>query len=209
MRSHGVESMVRGASAGRGNVTQRGTAAEPDSEQLEALLARCATGDGSALESLYALAAPILLAVLMKMLRNRDLAEDVLQDVFVKVWQQAGQFDRIRGRPLAWLISIARYRAIDIQRSQRPVVELTDVHLDVEPALQVADTAGDATALGLGAALVRCLEQIAAPQRRCLALAYQQGLSHGEIARAVGEPLGTVKSWVRRSLLSLRRCLEP
>ena len=84
------------------------TAGEPDGAELEALLARCATGDRSALATLYSLAAPLLLAVLMKVLRRRDLAEDVLQDVFVKVWQQAGQFDRIRGRPLAWLVSIAR-----------------------------------------------------------------------------------------------------
>jgi len=184
----------------------RHRAAEPDNERLEALLARCANGDGGALEELYALAAPLLFAVLMRMLRRRDLAEDVLQDVFVRAWRQAGQFDRIRGRPLAWLISIARYRAIDVQRSQRPMVGLTDVQLDLEPALQVADTVPDG--IGLGSALVRCLEQIGVPQRRCLALAYHDGLSHGEIARAIGEPLGTVKSWVRRSLLSLRRCLE-
>ena len=184
------------------------TSVEPDNEQLEALLARCAARDQSALEALYAHTAPLLLAVLMKMLRRRDLAEDVLQDVFVKVWQQAGQYDRIRGRPLAWLVSIARYRAIDIQRSQRPVVELTDAHLELEPALRVTDAAMESAGLGLGGALLRCLEQIAAPQRRCLTLAYQEGLSHGEIARAVGEPLGTVKSWVRRSLQSLRRCLE-
>jgi len=62
--------------------------------------------------------------------------------------------------------------------------------------------------LGTGDLLVRCLEQIAAPQRRCLMLAYEEGLTHSEIARAVNEPLGTVKSWVRRSLIALRRCLE-
>ena len=71
---------------------------------------------------------------------------------------------------------------------------------------EAADEANDM--LGTGALLLRCLEQIAAPQRHCLLLAYQQGLSHSEIARAVNEPLGTVKSWVRRSLLALRRCLE-
>ena len=184
------------------------TAAEPESATLEALLTRCASRDSQALETLYALVAPILLGVLLKILRRRELAEDALQDVFVKVWQEARQFDRIRGRPLAWLISIARYRAIDLQRSQRPVLALTDLHLELEPSLQVAGAAADAMGLGLGAALMRCLDEIAAPQRRCLTLAYQDGLSHGEIARAVGEPLGTVKSWVRRSLLSLRRCIE-
>jgi RNA polymerase sigma-70 factor (ECF subfamily) len=150
--------------------------------------------------------APILLAILMRMVKRRDLAEDVLQDVFVKVWQQASQFDPIRGRPLAWLVSMARYRAIDLQRAARPAVALSDVSLALEPQLQVGTADADEV-LGSGGLLLRCLEQLAAPQRRCLLLAYQEGLTHSEIARAVGEPLGTVKSWVRRSLLALRRCL--
>jgi RNA polymerase sigma-70 factor, ECF subfamily len=200
--------MIHDAAARRERVTGKRTADEPDSAALEALLVRCAARDASALEALYALVAPLLLAVLLKMLRRRDLAEDALQDVFVKVWQQAHQFDRIRGRPLAWLVSIARYRAIDLRRSQRPILALTDAHLELESSLQVGGSADDSMGLGLGAALLRCLEEIATPQRRCLVLAYQDGLTHGEIARAVGEPLGTVKSWVRRSLQSLRRCIE-
>ena len=74
--------------------------------------------------------------------------------------------------------------------------------------MQLPDPNEGAATLGLGAALLRCLEQLAAPQRRCVVLAYQDGLTHGEISRAIGEPLGTVKSWVRRSLVSLRRCIE-
>ena len=185
-----------------------GVAIEPDSTELEALLVRCASKDRAALEALYIRAAPILLAVLMRILKRRDAAEDVLQDVFVKVWQQAAQFDQIRGRPLAWLISIARYRAIDLHRATRPTVVLTEIEASREPEFQVADPTEASDFLGAGAALLRCLEEIAAPQRRCLLLAYEQGLSQPEIARAVGEPLGTVKSWVRRSLLSLRRCIE-
>jgi RNA polymerase sigma-70 factor (ECF subfamily) len=180
---------------------------EPDGAELEALLARCAAGDRAGLEALYARVAPLLLAVLLRMLKRRDAAEDALQDVFVSVWQRARQFDPIRGRPLAWLVSMARYRAIDLQRAARPAVALTELtglesQLPSEEALDVGEM------LGTGALLRRCLEQIAAPQRRCLLLAYQEGLTHSEIARAVNEPLGTVKSWVRRSLLALRRCLE-
>ena len=78
-----------------------------------------------------------------------------------------------------------------------------------ERAAHTAPVVGVVGATGaVGVELLRCLEQIAAPQRHCLLLAYQEGLSHSEIARAVNEPLGTVKSWVRRSLLALRRCLE-
>ncbi|HEX8783622.1 MAG TPA: sigma-70 family RNA polymerase sigma factor [Steroidobacteraceae bacterium] len=181
---------------------------EPDDAELEALLSRCAAGDRTALETLYARVAPILLAVLMRMLKRRDAAEDALQDVFVNVWQRARQFDPIRGRPLAWLVSMARYRAIDLQRASRPAVALSELS-GLEPQLQSEGPAESSDALGAGALLLRCLEQIAAPQRRCLMLAYEEGLTHSEIARAVNEPLGTVKSWVRRSLIALRRCLEP
>jgi len=180
---------------------------EPDSAELETLLAACAAGDPAALETLYARTAPMLLAILMRMLKRRDAAEDALQDVFVSVWQRARQFDPIRGRPLAWLISMARYRAIDLQRASRPAVALSELSAH-EPRLQSEDPLEAGAMLGAGALLLRCLEQIAAPQRRCLMLAYQEGLTHSEIARAVNEPLGTVKSWVRRSLLALRRCLE-
>ena len=186
--------------------TQR-PANEPDSAELEALLVRCAAGDRTALETLYARVAPILLAVLTRILKRRDAAEDALQDVFVSVWQRARQFDPIRGRPLAWLVSMARYRALDLQRATRPALALSEVST-LEPQLQLQSPAEGSELLGTGALLLRCLEQIAAPQRRCLMLAYQEGLTHSEIARAVNEPLGTVKSWVRRSLLALRRCLE-
>jgi len=180
---------------------------EPDGAELEALLSRCAAGDRAALEILYTRVAPILLAVLMRILRRRDAAEDALQDVFVSVWQRAHQFDPIRGRALAWLVSMARYRAIDMQRAARPAVALSDASA-LEPQLQSEGPLDAGEMLGTGALLLRCLEQIAAPQRRCLMLAYHEGLTHSEIARAVNEPLGTVKSWVRRSLLALRKCLE-
>ena len=189
-----------------GPPTQR-PANEPDSAELEALLARCAARDRTALATLYARVAPLLLAVLTRMLKRRDAAEDALQDVFVSVWQRAHQFDPIRGRPLAWLVSMARYRAIDLQRAARPALALSDVST-LEPQLQSQSPAEVGVLLGTGALLLRCLEQLAAPQRRCLMLAYQDGLTHSEIARAVNEPHGTVKSWVRRSLLALRRCLE-
>jgi RNA polymerase sigma-70 factor (ECF subfamily) len=191
--------------AGEGQLTQ--PVHEPDAAELEALLARCAAGDRAGLETLYARVAPLLLAVLLRMLKRRDAAEDALQDVFVSVWQRARQFDPIRGRPLAWLVSMARYRAIDLQRAARPAVALTELSA-LEAQQQSEDPLDAGEMLGTSALLLRCLEQIAAPQRRCLLLAYQEGLTHSEIARAVNEPLGTVKSWVRRTLLALRRCLE-
>src|ERR1700759_2553815 len=88
-------------------------------EQLEGLLDRCAAADPSALERLYELASPLLFAALTRILRRRSLAEEALQDVFVSIWQRAGQFQSSRGRALAWMMSIARYRAIDLLRHER------------------------------------------------------------------------------------------
>lgn len=176
-------------------------ASAPESAVLEALLARCARQDARALEELYELVSPLLLSVLMRLLRTRDLAEDALQDVFVRVWRQAGQYQAQRGRAFAWLVSIARYRAIDMLRARKDWVSLDSVE---EPEAQVARAESTLTLN----ALERCMQVLSGDQRQCLALAYQQGLSQDNIATAINRPLGTVKSWVRQALRSLRRCLE-
>src|SRR6266851_6089995 len=93
-------------------------------EQLLSLLSRCAAADSSALERLYELVSPILFACLTRILRRRALAEEALQDVFVSIWQRAGQFTATRGRPMAWMMSIARYRAIDLLSHERHVPAL-------------------------------------------------------------------------------------
>lgn len=173
---------------------------EPDNAEIESLLARCASQEHKALEELYRQLSPFLLALLLRMLRTRDLAEDALQDVFVRVWRQAGQFEAQRGRALAWIISIARYRAIDIQRGRRDWIGLEAVP---EPSVLPARTESSLTQRSLE----RCLELLTGEQRHCLVLAYQQGLTQDVIATSLGYPLGTVKSWVRRALSSLRRCL--
>jgi RNA polymerase sigma-70 factor, ECF subfamily len=179
-----------------------------ENDEIEQLLVRCAGQDAAALEQLYKQVAGTLLAVVLRIVRQRDLAEDTLQDVFVRIWQNARQYDQIRGRPLAWMISIARYRAIDLMRSRRLVVPLIEDEL---PAQLIA-AEGEAASIGesarTNAALQHCLEFLSAPQQRCLVLAYQEGLSHEAVASSVGQPLGTVKSWIRRGLQSLRRCLD-
>jgi RNA polymerase sigma-70 factor (ECF subfamily) len=184
------------------------TMIEAEPGELEQLLGRCAEQDPKALEQLYQRVAGTLLAVVMRILRQRDLAEDALQDVFVRIWLQSRQYDQIRGRPLAWMISIARYRAIDLVRAQRRVVPI--VEEDLPPQLIAGDAAHEASGESSRTqnALQRCLEILSAPQQRCLLLAYQEGLSHTAVATTLGLPLGTVKGWIRRGLQSLRRCLE-
>jgi len=174
--------------------------------QLTALLRACAAADAAALQRLYELASPLLFACLKRMLRRSAVAEEALQDVFVTVWQRAGQYRPERGRPMAWLMSIARYRAIDILRRERfAPAFVVDLH---EQALEPEAAEQSHSWLPGAALLERCLALLSDEQRRCLELAFVGGNSHEGIARMTGNPLGTVKSWIRRALQSLRACLE-
>jgi RNA polymerase sigma-70 factor (ECF subfamily) len=179
-----------------------------DANELDELLGRCARRDAAALQALYARTAPQLLAILVRMLGTRSAAEDALQDAFVRIWQQAGQFERIKGRAMAWMVAIARNRAIDLQRAARPTLLLDAAELAGEEQLRVEGAADNAEFAATHAALRRCLELLGASQRLCLLLAYQRGLTHERIAFSIGRPLGTVKSLVRRGLQSLRACME-
>lgn len=179
-----------------------------DDAELERLILACARRDGASLRRLYELTAPGLLGVMLRILRRRALAEETLQEVFVSIWQGAARYAPDRGRPRAWLYSIARYRAIDALRRERDVLDASvDAERLIDPQSAEAD---DSIVSGrLAAALARCLEELSAGQRRGIELAFVEGLSHGEISSSLGEPLGTVKSWIRRGLAALRECLEP
>ena len=174
---------------------------------LQGLLDRCAAADSGALQRLYELASPLLFACLLRMLRRRALAEEVLQDVFVSIWQRASQFRASKGRPMAWMMSIARYRAIDLLRHERSAPMLVP---DLPEHADAAEESRDDSSPWLPATglLERCLALLSEAQRKCLELAFVSGSSHEDIARLTGNPLGTVKSWIRRGLLSLRGCLE-
>jgi RNA polymerase sigma-70 factor (ECF subfamily) len=174
-------------------------------QQLRTLLDRCAAADSSALERLYELASPLLFAALTRILRRRALAEEALQDVFVSIWQRAAQFQASRGRPMAWMMSIARYRAIDLLRHERSAPVLVPDLPDRADGDDKEEAGSWTPAVGL---LDRCLGLLNEQQRSCLELAYVGGNSHEEISRLTGNALGTVKSWIRRGLQSLRKCLE-
>jgi RNA polymerase sigma-70 factor (ECF subfamily) len=176
--------------------------------EVARLLAACARQDRRAFQQLYELTSPQLLACLIRLLRNRALAEDALQDVFIQVWSRAAQFQRDRGSSWAWLIAIARYRAIDLQRRERRL------GADGEEGFEAiaADEEPHDSLMALGhratAALDGCLSALQQRQRDCILLSYQNGMTHAEVADRIGEPLGSVKSWIRRGLAALRRCLE-
>jgi len=174
---------------------------------LDQLLAGVQHGSRAALKRLYELESRRLYGIALRIARRPEVAADALQDTFVQVWQNAASFSPERGNAAAWLTGIVRYRALDALRKLGREV------LSDDPALGDTGDEPDIVAqidLRLAKdALRRCLDELEEKQRRCIVLAFVDGLSHAEIARRLPAPLGSVKSWVRRGLLSLRSCLEP
>jgi RNA polymerase sigma-70 factor (ECF subfamily) len=187
------------------------------SRELAALLSRVALGERAAFGTLYESTSAHLLGVVLRIQKDRALAEDVLQEVYVNVWRAAQGFDAERSQPLTWLTSIARHRAIDSlrRRQSEPATVSTSVGGDDDEHDMLQDfassDAGPLDALmqaGHARALRGCLGTLSGEQQQSLALAFYQGLSHAEVAEHLRQPLGTVKSWVRRGLLALKTCLE-
>jgi RNA polymerase sigma-70 factor (ECF subfamily) len=169
------------------------------------LLAKVAVGDRAAFRELYEHQSGRLYGVALRITRQSALASDAVHDAFLQIWRNAGRFDAARGGAEAWMLSLVRYRALDIAR--RRGRETTDDDLpeqeDPDPdPLQRLTSARDA------ASLHRCLGGLEADRRRLVLLAFVEGLTHSELAEKVGAPLGTVKSWIRRSLAQLKTCLE-
>ena len=177
----------------------------PAVSDLAPLLARVAAGDRSAFRSLYEAQSPRLYAIALKITRQSALASDAVHDAFLQVWRNAGRFDATRGIPEVWLTSLVRYRALDIARRRQR--EVPDDELP-EPEDDSPDPLATLAASRETAALHRCLEVLEPERRRLVALAFVEGLSHSDLAARLGTPLGTIKSWIRRSLLLLRACLE-
>ena len=187
------------------------------SRELANLLARTGMGDSACFATLYERTSGHLLAVVLRIQRNRALAEDLLQEVYVSVWKAAGSFDAARSQPLTWLTHIARNRAIDsLRRAQTQPQMESATRDDDDERPDAADTMtdnapGPLELLGLASQkreLSACMERLTPPQRQSVALAFFDGLSHAEVAAQLREPLGTVKSWVRRALATLKGCLD-
>jgi len=179
---------------------------EPAQNDDVALLKAIARRDEPALGLLYDRYRAILFGLLLRILNNREEAEDVLQEVFWQVWRRAGDFDEERGRPFTWLVTLARSRAIDRIRSlaSRERVAVASV---LETVDEVSDAATDAFKSEQRGLVASALDQLPEEQKRPLMLAYFDGLTQSEIAASLGAPLGTVKTRMRTGMIKLRELL--
>ncbi|MGM4992068.1 sigma-70 family RNA polymerase sigma factor [Tardiphaga sp. 37S4] len=168
--------------------------------QLSAALARCAAGDRAALQMIYNSEAPKMIGVARRILFRQDLAEEAVHDAFVRIWGAAASFDPHRGSARGWLYAVVRNRALSIHRNEHRYDASDDSALDI-------DCEATVTRMPETSALRKCLERIDRPRRDVVVLAYVHGMSHGELAGRLKVPLGTVKSWVRRSLFALQECM--
>ena len=188
-----------------------------DQEIKRLLLLTAARDEGSAdaFERLYEACAPLLLGVAQRVVGRRELAEEVLHDGFASIWRRAERFDPVSAQPLAWMVAIVRNRAIDV-RASHDVSRVDSYHevdddpegtldrlFDWSPGEDDTEDRRRATRW-----LRDCLGKLKAAERQALVLAYEHGLSHGDLAAHLQKPLGTVKTWVRRGMENLRDCVE-
>lgn len=175
-------------------------------EEIEALVARVAIGDREAFQSLYATTSAKLFGICLRVLSSRAEAEDALQEVYVKIWRNAGRY-RVNGlSPMTWLITVARNHAIDRVRARR------GASADLDAVAEVPDEAPgpEASAIRTSerARLIDCLSELPDGRAMAVRLAYLQGETYAELAARFDVPLNTMRTWLRRSLLTLRECLS-
>lgn len=175
-------------------------------EQMLRLLGAVSQGDRKSFEQLYNATSGQLYAVCLKILVRKELAEEAMQEAYVRIWHNAGDYQVGKGTVLTWMVSIARYRALDLIRYHKIRKEEL---LDKSDLYNGFDNETDNLALKSEQKLnlERCLKDLDAQQKQAIHLAYFNGFSHHEVTHYLEKPLGTIKSWIRRGLLSLQRCL--
>ena len=174
-----------------------------DGWDIADLLAATGDRDRGAFAELYRRTSPKLYAIVKRILHEPSRTDDAVQDVYVRIWRNAAGYDAARGRPITWLATIARNIAIDVHRADRSrgSGRVVDVDLDL--------LAGHDTASGEQIAALRaCLRRLDPEQRRLVIAAYLDGSSREELAELTNRPVGTIKSWLHRSLAALRNCLD-
>lgn len=184
--------------------TLKGRTQTPDE-----LLQRCAKGDAHAFEQLYRITSPRLYQLCLQILKQDALAEEILQEAYIKIWNNAGRFDPQRASAWTWLTRIVRNRALDLLRSLKARPEQVEaLYEGAEFASPDATPEQDAQMSAATRAVLDCLKGLKEEQKRSILMAYYYGHTHEELAHHFDAPLGTVKAWVRRGLQRLRQCLQ-
>lgn len=183
-----------------------------EDDRLRSLLAAVALGDRKAFRTLYDLSAPKLFGFALRVLRKDELAEEALQDAFVSIWHAAASYQAHLAAPPTWMATIVRNKALDIRRRMRAGLDVDAGPFDHDLVDGLEDTAAgpqERAQLSRDAdALARCLDTLAGRQRQAIGMAFLHELSHNEVAAQLSQPIGTVKTWIRRGLDRLRDCLS-
>ncbi|MCL7942551.1 sigma-70 family RNA polymerase sigma factor [Marinobacter sp. ATCH36] len=183
------------------------TAIDTEQDELMGLLIAVAREDRAAFQRLYEKVSGKMFGLCLKLASQQDLAEEAVQDAFVQIWHHAGEYHNDRGAPLSWMLTIARYRTLDLMRARKAKPTAGDSHLahmedGREGPLDVSLRSAGAEELN------GCLEELSEEQRDSILLSYYRGFTHDELSETLSSPIGTVKSWIRRGLMALKRCLE-
>jgi RNA polymerase sigma-70 factor (ECF subfamily) len=176
-------------------------------QELVGLLAAVATGDRRAFATLFDRTSAKLNASVRRILRSDAVAEDAVQEAYMRVWRRAADFDPAIASPIAWMTTIARHAAIDMLRRGAERVSAAGDAIDAEMADRLADPAGGGERLATGDQLKACLDRLDADKRGMVLLAYCHGWSRDELASRFDRPVATVKTILRRSLMVLKECL--
>jgi RNA polymerase sigma-70 factor (ECF subfamily) len=182
-------------------------ASETSQDELMGLLLAVARKDRQAFQRLYEQISGRMYGLCLKLAKQQDLAEEAVQDAFVQIWHRASEYHNDRGAPLSWMMTIARYRTLDLMRSRKARATDGDEHLDKTEDHREGPLDNSLRSAS-AKALTGCIEELSDVQRDSILLSYYRGFTHDELAVALSSPVGTVKSWVRRGLMALKRCLE-
>lgn len=176
-----------------------------DLQDIEVMIGSAALGDRQAFSDLYDATSAKLFAVCLRVLKERSAAEDAMQDTYVKIWADAGRYAVSGYSPMTWLITIARNTAIDRLRAARPTSNLDDYSAVLSAGGMSPEQA--AIARSEESRISACLEELDGDRRAAVTGAYLDGYTYKELAERFGVPLNTMRTWLRRSLASLRACL--
>ena len=176
------------------------------------LLKRTGEGDRHSFEQLYERYSGVLFSTAFRILNDQSAAEDVIQDVFVQIWEKAPLYDSTRGKPLTWAVTMTRNKAIDRLRSQQRRNRLRDemeTHASIFEEFSDRSSLDEVQSAEKGELIRQAVRQLSKEQRQAIELAFFSGMSQSEIAETVGEPLGTIKARIRRGMMKLKEIVTP